>query len=170
MNIRFRSISFTAIAGFALLLSANASAQWAGRGRIVQQNSSGGITTHAAQAGAGYNRGYNRRHETITDGTGNATRNGSSYAGNAFGGYSQSSGSSYINGNDAGYSRQRNGQTAQGGTFNGNSTWQNGQGFTHQGTATAADGKTYSGQTSITKDGVTRSGTCHDASGSVVSC
>ncbi|MCB1577964.1 MAG: hypothetical protein KDI81_11705, partial [Xanthomonadales bacterium] len=59
---------------------------------------------------------------------------------------------------------------ANGGSYAGSTSGASGQGVTHNSHATGANGNTYAGTTTVTQDGVSHSGTCHDAYGNVINC
>jgi hypothetical protein len=182
------------------LLATNVNAQTVAHGRFAHRNANGGITAGHGTAVRGANGGYARRGRvTTTNGHGQgATASGGSFrtANGAEGsrhgstqwndgnvthqgteqasgprGSIQSSGSSQRNadGQFSG-SRSTTATGANGGTYQGNTTFQNGS-ATHTTDATNKNGDTYQGSTTYTKgQGVTHTGTCTNASGATIPC
>ncbi|UPG94619.1 hypothetical protein [Luteibacter aegosomatissinici] len=148
----------------------DATGRFAARG--IHANPNGGVTAGHAGGFRGPDgaAGVHGRR-TTSDGLGNVTSNARSAWRGPNGGTATSQGSASRNADGTGsFDRTTQAHGANGGSYNGSTTGATGQGITHDTDATGRNGNTYTGSTTVTKDGVSHSGTCADASGQPIPC
>jgi len=141
------------------------------RGHGVMTDGKGDATAVSGAAGRTANGGtYGRAGKTTVGADGSishrsgAAATGPNGSGKTAGSFTRNPDGSY------GGQRSTSANGANGGAYAGNTTYANGSG-THTSNATAANGETYSGETTWSKgQGATHTGTCKDASGTVIPC
>jgi hypothetical protein len=141
------------------------------RGSYTHLQSNGGVTHQGAHRINGANGGYDNGHNSFSrnpDGSSQASWQNSGRGANGGSIYSSGNFSRGSDGTLAGSS-----QTSASGTrgnYNGSTTAANGT-TTHDSDYKAANGDSYQGESSYTKgQGYTHSGTCKDAQGNVIQC
>jgi|KBSMisStandDraft_5_1062788.scaffolds.fasta_scaffold470441_1 hypothetical protein len=157
-----------------LMLGCAAQAEAAGRvvaGGIRARAGGGVVAGHVAGfRGPNGAAGIHGRR-TVTDGQGDAhTASAGAWRG-PDGGTVTSHGSATRNADGSGnFSRSTSATGAQGGSYNSSTSGATGQGITHNAQATGSNGNSYTGQTTVTKDGVTHTGSCSNAAGATIPC
>jgi hypothetical protein len=68
------------------------------------------------------------------------------------------------------FSRSTSATGANGGSYNASTSGATGQGVTRDTHVTGANGNSYAGQTTISKDGLTHTGSCSNAAGASIAC
>ena len=141
------------------------------RGSYTHWQSNGGVTHQGGHGVQGTNGGYDNGHNSYThnpDGSGQASwqNNGQS----ANGGSVNSSGNFSRGSNGIVTGSSQTSASGAKGSYHGSTTSANGT-TTHDGDYTNASGDSYQGQTSYTKgQGYTQSGSCSDAQGNTIPC
>jgi hypothetical protein len=141
------------------------------RGSATHWGSDGSVSHQGGHSVQGANGGYDNGHNSWShnpDGSGQASWQNNGKGAN--GGSVDSSGN-FTRGSDGTVtgSSQTSASGARG-SYNGSTSAANGT-TTHDSDVTAANGDSYQGETSYTKgQGYTHSGTCKDAQGNVISC
>lgn len=166
----------TMMIGITLGLLLGCAAQADATGRFVAGGIRGRVGGGVVAGHASGFRGPNgaagiHGRRTVTDGQGDVhTASAGAWRG-PNGSTASSHGSATRNADGSGsFSHSTAASGANGGSYDSSTTGATGQGITHDTQATGAHGNTYTGQTTVTKDGVTHTGSCSNASGATIPC
>lgn len=165
----------------AIAIAASSTAQAEGRfhGARGPRGGHAGATFENAQGGKTHVRGTRLSGErgtavrgatTSVNPDGSVQHHSGAQASGANGGSYNSSGSSTRSADGSWQVNRQTSASGERGSYTGSTTGSDGT-ATHNSTITGASGNTYEGQTSVTRgQGVTHTGTCHDAQGNQIAC